>query len=209
MELAQKIKAAAAQLFFKRGIKAVSMDDVSKAVGISKRTLYEAFPSKDALLMACVEDMLNVHVQKMEDRIAVSETFIDLMLGAVNDAMMFMEIINPAFFEDIERLNYVSVDDSVRSRLDGIRSKMASLIEEGKERGYLSQDVDSQLVAAVILGEPNKGLMRRIAAARGCDVFYVVKSLCVIFLRGMATVKGARLIDERVALFNKTTQTQR
>ena len=44
-------------LFLRYGIKAVSMDDIAKRVGISKRTLYESFISKDDLLMSCVEEL--------------------------------------------------------------------------------------------------------------------------------------------------------
>jgi AcrR family transcriptional regulator len=40
------------RLFYRQGIRAVGVDTVAAEVGISKRTLYNYFPSKDALIVA-------------------------------------------------------------------------------------------------------------------------------------------------------------
>jgi AcrR family transcriptional regulator len=40
------------RLFYRRGIRAVGVDTIAVEVGISKRTLYNHFPSKDALIVA-------------------------------------------------------------------------------------------------------------------------------------------------------------
>jgi AcrR family transcriptional regulator len=45
----QRLLDAAADLFYRRGIGAVGVDLVSKAAGVSKRTLYQQFGSKDQL----------------------------------------------------------------------------------------------------------------------------------------------------------------
>ena len=46
----QAIRASAFHLFFKRGYTRVSMDDIAEEAGVTKRTLYYHFDSKDALL---------------------------------------------------------------------------------------------------------------------------------------------------------------
>ena len=48
----EQIINTAFDLFSQYGIKSVSMDDVAKAAGISKRTLYESFEDKETLLIA-------------------------------------------------------------------------------------------------------------------------------------------------------------
>lgn len=49
---AERILAAADRLFYSRGIRAVGVEAVAEAAGVSKRTLYNHFPSKDALVAA-------------------------------------------------------------------------------------------------------------------------------------------------------------
>lgn len=49
---AQRILAAADKLFYTQGIRAVGVDAVAAEAGVSKRTLYNHYPSKDALIAA-------------------------------------------------------------------------------------------------------------------------------------------------------------
>jgi AcrR family transcriptional regulator len=50
--MTERIMAAADRLFYRKGIRAVGVDTVAAEAGISKRSLYDTFPSKDALVAA-------------------------------------------------------------------------------------------------------------------------------------------------------------
>lgn len=50
--MAERIMQAADRLFYSKGIRAVGVDAVAAEAGISKRSLYDTFPSKDALIAA-------------------------------------------------------------------------------------------------------------------------------------------------------------
>jgi AcrR family transcriptional regulator len=49
---AERILAAADKLFYIRGIRAIGVDTIAAEAGVSKRTLYNHYPSKDALIAA-------------------------------------------------------------------------------------------------------------------------------------------------------------
>jgi AcrR family transcriptional regulator len=51
----ERILAAADRLFYAKGIRAVGVDAVAAAAGVSKRTLYNHYPSKDALIAAYLQ----------------------------------------------------------------------------------------------------------------------------------------------------------
>ena len=48
----ERILETAGRLFYGQGIRAVGVDTVAAEIGISKRTLYNYYPSKDALILA-------------------------------------------------------------------------------------------------------------------------------------------------------------
>ena len=50
-----RILETADRLFYLQGIRAVGVDTIAAEIGISKRTLYNHFPSKDALISAYLE----------------------------------------------------------------------------------------------------------------------------------------------------------
>ena len=55
----ERILETADRLFYLRGIRAVGVDTIAAEVGISKRTLYNHFPSKDELIAAYLQRRFN------------------------------------------------------------------------------------------------------------------------------------------------------
>ncbi|GAA4978739.1 AcrR family transcriptional regulator [Nonomuraea thailandensis] len=55
MEHAERLLTAAGELFYRRGIQAVGMDEVRAASGVSLKRLYQSYPSKEALIVAYLE----------------------------------------------------------------------------------------------------------------------------------------------------------
>ncbi len=54
----EKIASAASELFMKKGITATSMDDIAKAAGYSKATLYVYFENKEEIIGILVLDSM-------------------------------------------------------------------------------------------------------------------------------------------------------
>jgi len=76
--MAERIMAAADRLFYQKGIRAVGVDTVAAEAGISKRSLYDTFPSKDALVAAYLRQQAEV-AQMLGD----IRHFLDAWLGAL------------------------------------------------------------------------------------------------------------------------------
>ncbi len=195
MELNEKILHASTDLFFSKGIKSVSMDDVAKSVGISKRTLYEHYESKDALLVACIESIFKQRNSWMYEMMDGSMSFIEVIVRSIYEALSFAQNINPQYFTDLDKFNYSAVKSSVEQSFEELRKRTESLIEQGKQDGLLRKDVDSKLISHIMVGGDKKSLNDCIYANE-YDRTYVLKQLSSIFLRGMATEKGAKLLDE-------------
>ncbi len=195
MELNEKILPASMDLFFSKGIKAVSMDDVARSVGISKRTLYEHYESKDSLLVACIEDILKQRNSKMYNMMDGSMSFIEVITRSIFEAMSFAQNINPQFFADLDKFNYSAVKSSVEQSFENLRKRTESLIEQGKRDGLLRKDVNAKLIAHIMVGSDKKSFNECVNESEWGRT-YVFKQLCSIFLRGMATEKGAKLLDE-------------
>ncbi|MEU5313054.1 TetR/AcrR family transcriptional regulator [Streptomyces sp. NPDC021562] len=65
---------AAERLFYARGVQSVGMDDVRGASGVSLKRLYQLFPAKEELVVACLErrdvrwrQRLAAHVERQGD----------------------------------------------------------------------------------------------------------------------------------------------
>lgn len=84
-----RILTAAFRLFFRRGYARVSMDEIAAEAGVTKRTLYNHFPSKDALTGAVMErqaDLTLDTVQGWSDPdAATAAAFLDGLLAKLGE----------------------------------------------------------------------------------------------------------------------------
>jgi len=63
-EVQKNIVKTAGELFFRLGIRSVSIDDICRELGMSKKTFYVYFASKDEL----IEQMLQANLDYMADK---------------------------------------------------------------------------------------------------------------------------------------------
>ena len=69
---ARRILDAASELFYRRGIHAVGVEAIAAASGVTKRTLYDRFGSKDALVTAYLQARHERWWERMERRVAAA-----------------------------------------------------------------------------------------------------------------------------------------
>lgn len=103
METQERIVMKAHELFMRYGVRSVSMDEVANHLGISKKTIYQFYADKDAL----VDDVLNIEInngemectrQKQKSENAIHEVFL-----AEDYMQEMLSHMNPSVIFDIEK----------------------------------------------------------------------------------------------------------
>ncbi|MBP9689364.1 MAG: TetR/AcrR family transcriptional regulator, partial [Bacteroidia bacterium] len=99
-EVKDKILTEAELLFMRYGFKSITMDDVAREIGVSKKTLYQFFADKNDLVNQCVEHYLdtmnnictnvinNKELDAIEVMIQISEQM-SVIIRQVNPSSMF------------------------------------------------------------------------------------------------------------------------
>lgn len=67
---ARRILEVASRLFYRHGIHAVGVDTIAAESGVTKRTLYDRFGSKDALVTAYLQERHDTWWARLEQRLA-------------------------------------------------------------------------------------------------------------------------------------------
>ena len=103
MEAQEKILKTSLELFFKYGIKRVTMDDIAKELGMSKKTIYQFYKEKDELVdQLCEKEMLKQEKLFKEISDLAKDPIHELMLISLKMSEM-MQHINPIFFIDLQK----------------------------------------------------------------------------------------------------------
>lgn len=67
---ARRILEVATELFYRHGIHAVGVDTIAAESGVTKRTLYDRFGSKDGLITVCLQARHQAWWARLEERVA-------------------------------------------------------------------------------------------------------------------------------------------
>jgi AcrR family transcriptional regulator len=155
-----RIIAAAVTTFAQKGYAGTRIIEVAQAAGIGKGTIYEYFPSKEALFFATLEHLLVETGRQME---VLAET----TDGSVADRLMILaEQVIRDWLDKLELYGLVLEFWSATAALPGrrrfrkafndgytaFRGLLAALIQEGKARGEFKAAVDPENIAAALIG---------------------------------------------------------
>jgi AcrR family transcriptional regulator len=147
----QRIVAVASRIFFANGFRRVTMDDLAYELGMSKKTLYEYFPSKTALIEATIDDKFR-RIDRELKRITLesSSDFAGAAQRLIAYFQQQIEEIQPPFLRDIRRHpELFSHVDSRRKEL--VLRYLGRLMNEGRKAGIIREDVPVELVTEIIL----------------------------------------------------------
>jgi AcrR family transcriptional regulator len=149
MEAADRIVQAAYHLFIKFGIRSVTMDDVSREISVSKKTLYRCFKDKDEL----VRITIGKHIAQMNSTIEqIQQREEDPILQIVNIAefmVHFKREINPAVLYDLRKYHPETYELLVQHRDTAAYNNIMQNIESGISKGYFRTDLDVEVVTRI------------------------------------------------------------
>ena len=98
-----RIAATAERIFFAAGFSRVLMDDLARELGMSKKTLYSHFSSKEDLLRAVLARRTREVERGLEAIVSTKETF-PLKLGHLAQFLQSkLADVSPVFLGDIRR----------------------------------------------------------------------------------------------------------
>lgn len=150
MNQKDSILTAAAELMGKAGIKSISIDDICRQIGISKKTFYVHFDTKDALVEALLKRKLDKEETELEQRIA-GKTVKQLMLGVIQIVQQTKDVRKtPHVLYDLEkyypqlyRMHLIDVRDATFRFLK-------KYLQQGKEEGFFRADLDIEKTSRIL-----------------------------------------------------------
>lgn len=196
MEARVRILHKAHELFHRYGIRSVSMDEIATQMGMSKKTLYQHFADKETLVDEVFAAMLQgkkqecMALQQQSDN-AVHEEFV----GFDNMSEMLASM-HPSLLYDLEKY-HPEVFAKFRSFMgDFVYKLVRTNLERGITEGLYRPDIDVDVLARfrvatiTISSNPDNFPNKR------PNLAYIEEQLIDLFLHGIATTKGQKLIQK-------------
>jgi AcrR family transcriptional regulator len=150
MTIKERIMAACRELAREKGFYRMTMDELAARSGVSKRTLYRYFRSKEDILEATIDSFMAevaVAADHLADTTREPEDFLHSMLQQFFNTCQF--IMNPVTLNDL-RTHYPNLWHKIDSfRLDKIKVIMGYWFNQSNQATYT--DIDPRIITAATM----------------------------------------------------------
>jgi AcrR family transcriptional regulator len=184
-------------LYLKYGIKSITMDDVSRELGISKKTLYQFVSDKTDL----VSKVLDTEIERRAydfDTMGIGNNAVEEMVLVNKHVHKMLKEYNPSTEYDLRKY----YPDLYRKFRDGRRKKMYDWVlnnlKRGKEEGLYRQEINEEIIAKLYVHR-NEVLMEdeQFNLVEYTSQKFFVEVL-IYHIRGIANEKGTRILQDNL-----------
>jgi AcrR family transcriptional regulator len=196
MDTKEHILRSADELFFRYGVKSVTMDDIATHLGMSKKTIYQFFKDKDELMDEFAHSFVNRHAIEFDQVCKVSQNAIDEIFCVMKHLRSMMQKMNPKLFFELQKY-YPRAWKHLR---DFRERHVAEMIQKNLEKGVRQEmyrsDINIIILAKLRLEEIEMAMNPGIFPPEKFKVPQVQLTLFEHFLYGICTLKGHKLINK-------------
>ncbi|MDE6393232.1 MAG: TetR/AcrR family transcriptional regulator [Muribaculaceae bacterium] len=184
-----------------------TMDYLARRLSMSKRTLYEIFGSKDAMITTIMEHLHARYAREIEKITKTSSNMMEVMANVMLYHQKTMSMLSASFFRDMdERCRNLRPDyESHSSKWTGYMEEAISL---GVKQGVFRSDADYRIILPLIRIQMES--LKRMEKVFPPDIS-IVQAYSVIalgFLRSIATPSGMIILDKLTTKFNIGTDNE-
>jgi AcrR family transcriptional regulator len=183
----ERIRTSARDRFFRDGFARVLVDDIADDLGISKKTIYKHFESKEELLRQIIRHTLTEVHANIQAIIASDKGFVEKL----DDLMTFLGnrylVISPLMMADCHRYLPDLWESIQKFRRERIASNVKGLILDGIRGGYIRKDLSVDVFLAAFIAGVEAVMTPSFLSNHPVDGRQALRSFMMIFFQGILT----------------------
>lgn len=136
-------------LFMRFGVRSVSMDDVAREAGVSKKTIYQHYGDRNGLVLAAIHYHLKLVEVSCSGIFEEHKNPIDQLLGVSLYFHNMVRQINPNLFFELSKYFPQAWKVFSDHRANFVQKQVLGNIERGMELGLYRSDIKPNIIANV------------------------------------------------------------
>jgi len=196
LEIIHRIINATEMLFTKYGVKSISMDDIARETGMSKKTLYQHFTDKEDIVTHTTQNVM----KRMRDEMLMAKAN---SKNAVEEMILISEILkknfqsmNPALLFDLKKYHPKAWICYCNQKETSMMDHLKDNLEQGIKEGLYRDDIDVNVLARLRMEEVQIAFDPMLFPRDQFDLSNVQMQFFNHFLHGITTLKGHKLLNK-------------
>lgn len=190
----------AGEMFFRLGIRSVSIDDICRELGMSKKTFYVYFASKDELINQLLQANIDFMARKMQDLLN-TEDFRKVVSGVIKqqrerEAQGDVRRM-PQLVYDLKKYYPRQLEEFQHKAFEMQKNYIAQFLERGIANGLVRANLNIEMTSvlfAKIYADALRDL--EIMEAHGQNVMQLIRVTMDICIRGVLSEEGMKLYNQ-------------
>lgn len=191
----ERILARAGELFHQFGFKRVTMDDIAHQQGMSKKTLYQHIPGKDALVEAFIERLMGQAIGAARELFRGGGDIVETTSTMIPLIHSRLQSVSPVMMSDLQR-HWPHLWDRINARRMAVLNLYLGQLEEAKAQGLLRDEVNPKVMVRVIQAVVQEVAIPKTILELEVPVGDVLKTFMTIVMRGALSDDAQRRFEE-------------
>jgi len=182
---------------FKDGFYKTTMDDVASELGMSKKTIYKFFPSKEDLVMAIAKHFMNGMKNKIVPALNSDRNAIEKLAELINILATASDKVSPKRMDEIRKYF-----PSLWNEIDKFRTQMmfgniTKVIDQGKAEG-LFIDYPTSIIMNVLVASVRNIVNPDFILNNNFSIIEAARYAFKIIIGGIVTDKGKKIFNQTI-----------
>ncbi len=183
------------ELLHRDGIRSFTVENLAQDLGMSKKTIYKFFPSKQRLLEKMFEfasGRVVWHFQRVMEQEPTAIHQINRILGLLSSTASKISIQR---LGDV-KIRYPQIWKRMEKFRLNRRDDFLTIFKLGQEQGLIRQELDVALSSTIFMHIINSTFQPEFFMQNNLSPAQAFKAFREIFLRGMLTDAGIKILEE-------------
>ncbi len=186
------------ELYMKYGIKSITMDDVARELGISKKTLYQYVSDKDDLVGKFIDNEIELRQKEIFNCYRAGYNAIEELFEISLYMNKLMREQNPATEYDLKKYYPHHYQKIVKIRREGIFNFILLNLKKGKQEKLYRDDMNEEIIAKLYLSSTESILINDLYTVEEFTSGKTFMELLTYHVRGIATEKGIIVLEKKI-----------
>jgi TetR/AcrR family transcriptional regulator, cholesterol catabolism regulator len=186
----ERILELAGEQFTRFGVRTVTMEDIARLAGVSKKTIYQEFKDKKDLVREAFRAILEKDKIRLQFIVDSEDRVIEHLVKSSQTMRERLEHMNPLAILEVQKYFPEAWEEFESFKKDFVIKDLINVIERGKALGYFRPEIDSKILAQLRVSQISSVFESGIQGRSGQDVLNLQLELMDHFLHGIFTEKG-------------------
>ena len=182
----------------KFGIKSITMDEISRELGISKKTLYNFVSDKDELVGKVLDYEIEIRKKQIYSCSKASFNAIEQLLEISEYMNKLIRDQNPATEHDLKKYYPHHYRQIVKARREGIYNYILKNLKKGKEEGLYRENLNAGIISKLYLSRAESIHLNDLFTVEEFTSWTLFLELITYHIRGISTRKGIVVFEKKI-----------